>query len=440
MNLVLVHGYNVTSTRTYGVLPQRLKAAGHRIRHVYLSKYVTLDNDITLDDLVLAFDAALKDALGRDFGRAKFACLTHSTGGLVVRAWIRDRYADNRAALPLSHLIMLAPPNNGSRLAELGKSRLSRLRSLVGVEPGVKILDALELGSRRQWDLNADWIRLKLHAIDDFYPFVITGQWIDKKVWDAIVPATYERGSDGVVRASSANLNMQKITLNPDGSVLREVMAGVPFLIPPKISHSGEDFGVMAGIPARGSHPVLEAILAALKVDSRRAYQELEADFAMKTTLLQRKDTYYDKSPLGRYSQLVFRVTDNQGNALPDYAVELIDSSGRGDHLPGGFFGDKHKNAVSPEMFVYYLNYDRMTEVKGGKLGFRIQSVPDTPLIMYPEQVFMGPSEVESVLRPNQTTFVDVILRRRINKNTFRLTTSHAYQKIDGKPGEEWID
>src|SRR5690242_13770614 len=98
MDIVLVHGYNVTSTKTYGVLPQRLKAAGHSIKNVYLSKYVTLDDDITIKDIVRAFEAALRDTLGKRYNEP-FACVTHSTGGLVARAWVDTFYGGQMASL-----------------------------------------------------------------------------------------------------------------------------------------------------------------------------------------------------------------------------------------------------------------------------------------------------------------------------------------------------
>jgi len=438
MDIVLVHGYNVTATSTYGVLPKRLKAAGHRIKHVYLGKYVTLDDDIMLPDIVRAFQSALLEAYGGALDKP-FACVTHSTGGLVARSWVETFYGDAMASVPMSHLIMLAPPNHGSRLAELGKSRLSRLRSMVGIEPGLKVLDALELGSEFQWNLDSSWIRKKIHDAPGFYPVAISGQWIDKKLCDPIVPATYERGSDGVVRAASANPNMQKISISPDGQVLREGMGGIPFLITPKTAHSEEAHGIMGRIPARGSDPVLEAILAALDVQSREEYQDLEADFALKTARLQRQEAYYDGSRLNRYCQAVFRVTDSIGNVLSDYALEIIDSSMRGDRLPSGFFGDKHQNEVNPEKFVYYFDYDRLSKVKGGKLGFRLTSAPDTPLIEYREAAFLAP-HADAVLHPNQTTYIDVVLNRRVNKKVFELTKKLSYQKITGEPGSGWID
>ncbi len=441
MDIVLVHGYNVTSTRTYGLLPQRLKNLGHTIKDVYLSKYVTLDDDLTLDDIVKAFQAALADVYGPQLGKKKFACVTHSTGGLVARGWIETYYAGRMRDLPISHLIMLAPPNNGSRLASLGKSRLSRLRSLWGVEPGVRVLDGLELGSDFQWKLNSIWMDQALHSAPRFFPVVITGQWIDRKHWDVIVPATYERGSDVVVRAASANLNMQRFSFDPGRKVKRASIDGVPYLVTPQTSHSDERYGVMGGVPARGDHPVLSAVVHVLGVEDRKGYNALLADFAKRTEDLQRQDKFYDGSHLNRYFQVVFRVLDNMGNRLHDYAIELIDASGRGDQLPSGFFADQHKNEADPEFFVFYLNFDRISEVKGGKLGFRVQSVAHSPLVRYEDVVFEGAlSQIGNFVRPNQTTLVEVVLKRRLNKNVFRLTKDLSVQKIKGVAGDDWID
>lgn len=60
----------------------------------------------------------------------EFSCITHSTGGPVVRAWVERFFgADRLSNLPLKHLIMLAPANHGSALAQLGKARVGRIKS-----------------------------------------------------------------------------------------------------------------------------------------------------------------------------------------------------------------------------------------------------------------------------------------------------------------------
>src|SRR5581483_2513283 len=132
----------------------------------------------------------------------------------------------------------------------------------IGIEPGLLILDALELGSEFQWNLNTAWMNSPFVSAAGFFPFVVAGQWIDHKLWDAIIPATYERGSDGVVRAAAANLNLQKISVGADGSVTRAALSGAAFLITPRTSHSDASYGIMGSIPESGDHPVLAAILS----------------------------------------------------------------------------------------------------------------------------------------------------------------------------------
>ncbi len=109
----------------------------------------------------------------------------------------------------MSHLIMLAPANYGSALAQLGKGRLGRLKSwLGGVEPGQGVLDWLELGSEEAWNLNIAWILGTGDQIgpQGVFPFVLTGQSIDRSLYDNLNSYTGEAGSDGVVRVAAANL------------------------------------------------------------------------------------------------------------------------------------------------------------------------------------------------------------------------------------------
>ena len=90
-------------------------------------------------------DSALRHMPGNQSRIQEFSCITHSTGGPVVREWV-DRFYGARKLreLPLKHLVMLAPANHGSALAVLGKQRLSRMKSwFQGVEPGQKVLDWL---------------------------------------------------------------------------------------------------------------------------------------------------------------------------------------------------------------------------------------------------------------------------------------------------------
>ena len=97
MQLIFVHGWSVTSTDTYGNLPQVLSnAAGNyglelEIRHIHLGKYISFHDEVTMDDIARAMDRALRDLPGNsDDHIAPFSCITHSTGGPVVRCWVVD--------------------------------------------------------------------------------------------------------------------------------------------------------------------------------------------------------------------------------------------------------------------------------------------------------------------------------------------------------------
>ena len=207
--VVFVHGWSVTNTDTYGELPARLKreasAAGGTpldVRNIYLGQYVSFRDEVRLEDISRAFDAAVAEVLSSIGGSRRFVCITHSTGGPVVRDWL-DLYfvqTKNLATCPLSHLIMLAPANFGSALAQLGKSRLSRMTAWFdGVEPGQRVLDWLELGSPEACDLNVRWINdyaaLKLtNLANPVFLFVLTGDRIDRKLYDHLNSYTGETG------------------------------------------------------------------------------------------------------------------------------------------------------------------------------------------------------------------------------------------------------
>ena len=101
--------------------------------HIYLGKYVSFRDEVRIPDISRAFDAALTAVLKEAGAKRRFVCITHSTGGPVVRDWLDRSYVQSKriAECPISHLIMLAPANFGSALAQLGKTRLGRDQELV---------------------------------------------------------------------------------------------------------------------------------------------------------------------------------------------------------------------------------------------------------------------------------------------------------------------
>jgi triacylglycerol esterase/lipase EstA (alpha/beta hydrolase family) len=180
---------------------------------VWLSDYITTTDSVTMGDLVDAFERARQ----RDFPDTRFACVTHSTGGPVAREWMA-RYGGGSQWL--THLVMLAPPNHGSALAQLGTGRLARMAMwLEQREPGQQILDWLELGSLESWRLNLNTLAEPASA----FVFSLIGSGTDPKLYDHLNSYTGERGSDGVVRAAAANLNFNTVELKQAGPQLRVI-------------------------------------------------------------------------------------------------------------------------------------------------------------------------------------------------------------------------
>ncbi len=106
--VIFVHGWSVTSTGTYGYFPERLVAEAKKsgwplqVRHVFLAKYVSFRDEVTVDDIVRGFENAIRSELGDAIkdGR-RVACITHSTGGPVVRTWWH-RFYQNPSSPPVA--------------------------------------------------------------------------------------------------------------------------------------------------------------------------------------------------------------------------------------------------------------------------------------------------------------------------------------------------
>ncbi len=468
-NLVFVHGWSVTNTSTYGQLPIRLREEGKanginiNITNIYLGEYISFHDEVRLRDISKAFDYAVRSVMADVIKAGKrFIAITHSTGGPVMRDWA-FRYKDAWGTLPMSHLIMLAPANFGSALAQLGKKRIGRLKSwfeallegdnfLNDREPGQGILDWLELGSRESWEVNEKWIKSNREDFlkNYYYPFVLTGQSIDRKFYDNLNTYTGELGSDGVVRAAAANLNatyiklQQQLANSADNLFAEQIQSpATAFRIVRKASHSGTDMGIMNAPKAAVNDPLgkdtVDSIIKCIKVRSAADYDKLTAEFVQETAKVQadEKVEEINKGVLSlskrtiihdRYCMLVFRVKDTQGYAVTDY--DLIFTFGKEDnpnHLPEGFFVDRQKNNLSKETISYYLNYDVIKSVdkpgiEEGLLGLVIMPRPSAGFVRYTSfKLKASDAFFNAVVKPNATTLIDICLQRNVDENVFVL-------------------
>jgi triacylglycerol esterase/lipase EstA (alpha/beta hydrolase family) len=122
--IILVHGYSDKGA-SFANWRTQLQQNGYRVEEIFTSSYATLTNEVTLEDIAEGFDLALQQQAGLS-GEEPFDAIVHSTGMLVLRAWLAVYGKQRRNRL--KHLIGLAPATFGSPLAHKGRSwiQLSR--------------------------------------------------------------------------------------------------------------------------------------------------------------------------------------------------------------------------------------------------------------------------------------------------------------------------
>ena len=456
--LVFVHGWSVTNTSTYGSLPQRLQqqAAAQglalQVADLWLSKYVSFDDAVTMPDLVRAFDHALRDLHMQD---ASFACITHSTGGPVVREWLRAQRERPGAfgTIRLSHLLMLAPANFGSALAQLGKGVLGRLRAWFdGVEPGQRVLDWLELGSPESLALNLDHIHGDDPAAKGQFLFVLTGDRPDRSLYDHINSYTGEDGSDGVVRIAAANLNAHHAVLAHDTGTPEDTLTlhlshapRTAFKLIPGASHSGTDQGIMASAPPA----TVDALLRCLRVRDAAGYRQLCDAFDAENA--QRDADRVELEPVGPFSPrvhihdprslLIVRLTDESGEALRGSRLLLnAGAPPNPDWMPQGFMLDRQANSRQPHVISMFLNHallagtPRVADPNSSRRTLRpaveahrpysatLQPADLSGLVHHAVATMSPADDLFFALGPHQPTVLDVVLPRKVHEGVFRLT------------------
>lgn len=477
--VVLVHGWSVHNTDTYGGLAERLEMESQKdpglaldIKQIWLGKYVSFKDEVRVDDISRAFESALRVELAEQIASGKkCVVITHSTGGPVIRNWI-DKYYSQKNKLkecPLSHLIMLAPANFGSALAQLGKSRVSRLKSwFEGVEPGQGVLNWLELGSGDAWQLNKRWV-LESESFmksESIFPFVITGQTIDRSVYDHVNPYTGEMGSDGVVRAASANLNAVYIRLEQQPIVngkevpfdVKEFKTSAPtaFTLVKGKAHSGDKTGIMRSVKANNEmHETISAILQCVRVNTPADYKKVCDAFEMQVKAVQQEelveadlnillpDKYFINDPK---SMVIIKVMDEEGRDIGECDIIFTGPDNDPNKLPHGFMADRQRNSISRGTVTFFFNYTAMTggpEVKYGDKTLRAKKEGVKQLGLYIDphnnsgfahyvraRINASEEQVEAILHPNQTTLMEIVMRRVVHEGTFRITKNRNKEEF----------
>ncbi|MFN0098789.1 MAG: esterase/lipase family protein [Gemmatimonadaceae bacterium] len=364
--VLLVHGYS-DKGESFDAWRDALKAAGHDARSIRVATWRSLANEISIADVAEGFARALALESGLDKDQP-FSVIVHSTGALVVRAWLA---ADPSRAKRLQHFIGLAPANFGSPLAHKGRSFLGMLakgNKQFGedfLEVGDRILDALELGSRFTWELAE---RDLLASSGGWYgngamaPWAYTVCGTGKYSWPQRLFVD-PPGSDGVVRWSGSALDVRKITVDlsrragGDVEVYGERPQDVPLVFVKDRHH-----GAMMSKP---SGDLEKMVIDALAVRDAAGDAAWRAKWAAK------------HRPSDAWQQFVVRVRDERGDPVSDFNVQFVATYASGERVTlVDFASDVHPYKRDPSLRAFHV---RLKDVKRTRItGLRLKLLAKT--------------------------------------------------------------
>jgi hypothetical protein len=445
--LLIVHGYSDGSTSFTALRDFFVTAGAYKRDHVFFVDYSSMDDQATFRDFASKLDA---DYEARFSGtRIDVAC--HSTGSLVVRAWLtlhleRARLRELDQPCPVHRLLCFAPANFGSDLAALGQSFLGKFRSTFFnsnsnsgdfMESGKEVLRGLEPASPFQWelsgyDLQGDNTYFSPDQPDDkrCYPFIFAASTGYTGLQAKLIPKRAMPGTDGTVRIAGTSLNTRKCTVDflKTGPVL-SWSKGAKFSYMPFCVFKGFNHGSIIDPAAPG---FLDKIgpgtlaLKALTVTTLDDYTAIGEVFE-KTS----NENYAAMSDVDRecYQQFFFRVRDDVDLAVEDYFVDfhVVGKDGEPDQdltllFAGDFSASFYRHSADPACRVMMVNctkfadFGEQLDKAGAKVVMEIRGVSPVPDVVYKPKsvvVYDGDDEATtSFLFPNTTTLVDVVLTR----------------------------
>lgn len=459
-SLIIVHGYSdgyMKKANSFKKLENYLVREGlYARRDVHFVEYSSMDDQATFEDFA--------DKLNGDY-ESKFAgkrvdVLCHSTGSLVVRAWLklrRERQRRRGVALdvPVARLFCFAPANFGSDLAQMGQSFLGKVRSTFfnrsahrkeAFESGKIVLQGLEPASPYQWALSGyDLHEETYFGPDDpsgqtCYPFIFAAGEGYGGMQSKVVRARNKPGTDGTVRICGTSMNTRKCALEfMDGdtrmSWAREPKhAAMPFAVFQGFNHGSIINATEEGFDAEdGPGPMLQA---AMKVRTPAQYAKAAHMFEEVSARNYARAT---GAAAAVYQQFYFKMRDDAGFDVYDFFIDfvVVDQDGRKLQRLSSRFDDVFETRVTrhsadPSLRAFLINLTELSSVldeiteAGACIRLDLEARRPYDEVSYGSPswvVFNALTEDESpvFLYPNTTTLVEIVLNRQPSNKILRI-------------------
>jgi hypothetical protein len=436
--LLILHGYSDGATSFTG-LRDFFETNGYARDDVFLLNYASMDDQSQFSD----FADKLDEDYEKQFAGERIDVACHSTGALVVRLWLDLHFTRQRAAgkakprSPIRHLLMFAPANFGSDLAEMGQSFLGKFRSTFFnsnrksgdfLESGKFVLQGLEPASPFQWELSSR----DLHGDSFFNPelgddnvcfaFVFAAGKAYGGLQARVIKNRKKPGTDGTVRICGTSLNTRKCVVdfcnrevNPIWIEERkfESMAFAIF--------GGFNHGSIVELSDEFEKGPGAWALKALAVDSSakyRTYAEECDEFTQRN---------YEGDP---YQQFFFNVRDDVGLPVRDFYIDFYAQHPDGSvhekltlEFDKTFEVEFHRHSAEASCRVLLLNlallrgYLKKLKAAKVRLVFDVYAISPIKEVRYLPAfaiVFDEASKEDepAFLYANTTTLVQIILNR----------------------------
>lgn len=345
--LLLIHGYSATGldfTNLYWALVDRKVD----VELLNVGNYISLNNEITIEDIAEGMQRAI--SLTKLDSLEEFDAIVHSTGMLVVRAWLAHQNIapeNNSRLKQLKHLIGLAPATWGSPQAHKGRTWLGALvkgSKTPGpdfLNAGDLVLDGLELASKFTWDLaHADLLGPEPYfGTGASTPYVTV--FIGNTPYTGLSSLANDPGTDGTVRWSGCGLNTRKITLDltktptdaqgkPRNRVTISPWASDSRLNVPILAVDGRDHGTLVSDPDAGMADRIAKFLEIDNIDQYNVWLDEAQQWSApaKQEMLKSKGhlfAFWETTELDGWQQFVVRARDAHGDPVRDYMIEVYE-------------------------------------------------------------------------------------------------------------------
>jgi hypothetical protein len=405
--VLLIHGYSADGldfTNLYWALVDRKI----EVKLLNVGNYISLNNEITIEDIAEGMQRAID--LTELNTSEEFDAIVHSTGMLVVRAWLAHQKIapeKNQRLKQLKHLIGLAPATWGSPQAHKGRTWLGALvkgNKTPGpdfLNAGNLVLDGLELGSRFTWDLaHADLLGpVPYFGTGPDTPYVAV--FIGNTPYKAIASVANDPGTDGTVRWSGCGLNTRKITLDltktptdaqglPRDRVTISEWANDSRLNVPILAVDKRDHGSLISDPDSGMLDRIATFLDIANSDQYNRWLNEAQTWSVpaRQEMLKSKGhlfTFWETHDLDGWQQFVVHARDGHGDPVTDYMIEVFELSPDGQTWQRAeeISVDVHTYGKDPSYRCLHVQLPKGITTTPRPMQIRFQASTGTDVVTY---------------------------------------------------------